>query len=137
MASTKSSQIGLIYGEKSGILRRIVEPDFDLQLQEPNGCARIGPGETLLVVNKTDHRWENSNEGADADLCQAIVEGHIGRKARSNRVCKMNKNGVVEAIISADVEIDAHPDDLECELIQHDTAQPGWHKVGKTLKKPG
>ena len=106
--------IGVVYGTKSGIVRRIICPDDDNELSTP---GHLGPGES---IHQLEGKWD-----PDEDYTP-YIENLLGRIAPSSRCVIINKGGQVINVLVADPEIDSHPDG---EVVQHDTACIGWYQI--------
>ena len=88
--------IGIIYGAQSGIVRRIVIPDHDSELQ-----GHVGPGEALLILP----------DGMPSDVHSATdaVAIATGKRVPSNRCEVVDAQGVVRGVIAADPMLDYLP----------------------------
>lgn len=85
---------GIIYGEKSGIVRRIIVPDDDAQL-----AAHVGPGEALLTIPRNDPR--------DVHSATAAVAAATGKDIPPSRCAMVDSKGAVVGIIAADPVLDS------------------------------
>lgn len=127
----------IIFGEESGITRRIVETDRFEELA-PH-LTNLQPGEAKLVVvveeegRVADGLPMTTRNGAESILvngypdlsaCAALIEKKRGKPAESNRVVVIDgKTGEIDAAIMADPTIDK----IEGKsLFQHPDADIGW-----------
>lgn len=119
--------VGIIYGEKSGIVRRIVAPSGG----ESELAQHVGEGEAIIIVNKDDILF---GEYPDPDAYTAFVVQKLGRNIYSDRCTVINdETGEVISVIQADPRLDTVDG---ATLIQHDEAVPGWVMGAYDLEAP-
>lgn len=106
------AKFAIVYASGSKAIRRIIVADDELSLDDDT--HPIGPGETKLVVNSSDHTLE---------ACKAHVKQATGVHPPDLR-CAVVRNNVVEHIIHADPDIDSLPD-AELVLIPHSSNHEG------------
>lgn len=95
-----STKVGIVYGTKSKIVRRIIVPDDDFELSLPQ---HLGPGESMLVQ---DRHLPHSVHAAQDAVCK-----HHGLTERPNAKCHLvcKVTGEVHGVVIADPELDTHP----------------------------
>jgi hypothetical protein len=96
MSSTK---LGIVYSTVSKMIRRVIVPDNDKQLEDQ---SHIGNGETMLVVSKDVIQ-------SPSDI-YSQVELAIGKKPQDITCAIVDKNGSIVRLIKADPAIDAIED---------------------------
>lgn len=116
MAAAKA---GIVYGTASGIVRRIIVPDFDKQLERGDWIA---PGESLLVV---DMEAVGRAGVPSIHVATQAVEKHRGVPSLSARCAVVDERGDVTAVIMADPDIDSVADR---ELARHERVNTGWKR---------
>lgn len=133
MTLPPSQFFGIIVGAQSGIVRGVLIPDTDAQLDARE--AVLGPGVVMIRADRATYAGMDPK-----DIVAAI--GPVFPQARGQggpkypaRCAVVDAAGNVVNVIAADPLIDTHPDG---ELIQDDDAGPGWKrdKVAKTFKPP-
>lgn len=129
--------VGIVYGEKSGIVRSIIIPDDprELAIHHAPGMVR---GEAMIVREMADYSLV---------ACTTEVERWRGEPSRHPHcVVVCPKTGSVLHTLMADADIDEHPDGA---IEHHKKATHGWVKrdgewlrplsgggVGKSEPKP-
>jgi hypothetical protein len=122
MAMT-ATKIGVVYGTKSKIVRRVIIPDDDSELDNP---LHVGNGETLekIPMGPHDHGTISKLLGTNPDH-------------NASRCAVVHPSGQVVKAIHADPEIDSvdnHPGFKNHVLILHREADVGWTYDHKTKK---
>lgn len=117
-----ATQIGIVYGVASGIIRRWIVPDRDTDLKDKHPVA---PGETMQIVDRATVK-------SSADI-EAAVAKAIGRQPPSPRCAVINAKGEVIDIKMADPALD-HIDG--CTLVLDAEACVGWKLVSGALSAP-
>lgn len=113
----------IVFGEESGIVRRICVSDSVDELLRAIG---IGQGEAVLIVDPADIADDRLNDRFVPDLatCYALVEDRRGKPSESDRTVIIDqKSGEITAVIMADPVIDRLPGMV---LFQHPQADVGW-----------
>lgn len=105
------TKVGIIYATNSTMVRRIIHPDRDSELNDPD---YLGKGESMMIVEKSTAQTLLQIE--------AIVTKYTGKPTPDPRCVVLNEKGVVESVIYADPEIDSIPDRT---IISHAKALPG------------
>lgn len=108
--------IGIVYSAKGLILRRVIQPDFDSQLDDP---AWVQPGETMLRIPIAD---EVLTRGLS---WEGIVEAKIGQALNSPRCAVVDPQGTVVNVICADPDLDSVPG--------HTLVLSLTHSIGETI----
>ncbi len=114
------SKVGIVYATNSKIMRRIIVPTQDSELDH----VHVAPGETLLVVD-SDKAFRDAESGKfapavrAADAAIAVATGVVPPSAR----CAEVRDGKVVAVRMADPEIDTIPGAL---LVKSAAAEVGW-----------
>lgn len=114
--ASEAKQVGLIYGERSKLLRRAIVPDDPRELLDP---LHLGKGEAMLAV------WTNVPP-LDTPTMQAIVARHCGvdpAALPSGRCAVVDASGDVVRVIMADPQIDAVEG---MQLVLNDDVAAGW-----------
>lgn len=114
-------KIGIIYGEESGQIRRIVAPasgNFTVTYH--------GKGEAILVV---DAKGLNT-----IDAIKAFLQKATGKDPEPKPAAILASDGTIEAVIKADPAIDAPPAGKRLMSVSDDAA-PGDKVVGSILEK--
>jgi hypothetical protein len=112
---TVATQLAVFYATQSKILRRVVIPDHDAQLE---GLA-VPPGESVL--------WMQLDRPHDEGSCRAAIATATGVVPPSGRCCVVDERGVVIAVCNADPALDAHPQGW---LVVSEHANPGDRYAG-------
>lgn len=94
---TVATQLAVFYATESKILRRMVIPDDDAQLDR----LAVPPGESVLRMQLDRPHDEAS--------CRAAIAAATGIVPPSGRCCVVDESGVVVAVCNADPVLDAHP----------------------------
>lgn len=100
MASPATS-IGIVYATGSGIVRRIIVPTHESELDSP---GHVGNAEAMIKVAAPLVKRRNGYP--DLDSARAHVAAVIGRQPDSGR-CAVVVSGIVTSIIMADPALDA------------------------------
>lgn len=108
----------IIYGEASGIVRRIVVSDSLAELAAP---TVLGNGEAAIILDPGEVLTKGS---PDLAACYALVEAQRGKPSESDRCIVVNDKGDIEAVILADPAIDAVK--ATETLVQNIEATPDW-----------
>lgn len=87
-------KVGIVYSTQSKMIRRIILPDQDSELDHPQVAA---VGESLLVVDRLTY---------DVSSAEALVEKETGQKPKDSKHAVVDKTGKVIAVIHADPDID-------------------------------
>lgn len=93
-------KFGVVIGEKSKIVRRIVVPDRDATLVIPGFYT--SKGESIIIIDRA--------KGAYPDVINAAIEQATGVKPSDPRTIVIDKDGMVVDVILADPELDSIPD---------------------------
>ena len=111
---TKNTKVGIVYATASKIIRRLIVPDNDSELNDP---AHVQAGETMLIAdfNTVPHPL----------AAPAALMSHLGvASLPSGRCAAVNPStSIVEQVLLADPAIDKHP---IYTLVLNDTATAGW-----------
>jgi hypothetical protein len=106
----------IIYGEASGIVRRLVVADSVQEL-----AGHYGPGEAIIILSPDEVL---ANGLPDAVAMAALVADKRGKPADQGRVVVFDDaTGDIETVLAADPIIDALPGKT---LYQHPEASSGW-----------
>ena len=116
MASTK---FGIVYGNVTNIIRRVIEPDDDSYLSS----IVLKPGESLLQLDLIDHPVRTV----------LSLQASVGPQRQSSRCAKIDNSGNVVDIIQADPTID--PAIGVHTIVQSDLAQKNDKLVGGRLRR--
>lgn len=112
------TKIGIVYGTKSKIIRHIIVPDDDAEL---NDSALTKNGESILIADRAiDY---------NLNTISTIVAIHTGVKPPSSRCAVIDANNHVVSIIHADPVLD-HMDGHTLHLDEY--AVIGWKFNPKT-----
>lgn len=126
MASPATS-VGIVYATGSGIVRRVIVPTIDTELDHP---SHVGPQEAMLkIATPKVIRRDGYPDLAAARAHVALVTGKPSPSGR----CAVVTNGLVTGIIMADPDIDAIPGAV---LVLSEVAQVGWTTRGGVLTTP-
>ena len=106
------TKIAVVYGTQSGIMRRVIVPSRDKDLDDP---ALVGPGESMLVMKGKDAPNMTAAKGA-------LVK-HLGFIPHSGRTAVISMDGVVENVIIADPALYSIPDKIL--VLCGDDVEPG------------
>lgn len=109
------TNVGYVYGTDSGLLRRIIVPDDDSELNNPSHSQ---PGETLVTIGKVSYAATTDH--------QALLNTMTGKIPLTNRCLVVNPGGTVTAVIVADSLIDKVPGSS---LVNHPYADVGWQRI--------
>lgn len=108
----------IIYGEASGIVRRVVVAEDLKRLEAP---TVLGRGENLIILNPD----EVIKDGyPDLVRAYALVEAKTGKPSESARCIIVNDKGEIEQAIMADPALDTVGDRKA--LYQHPEATVDW-----------
>lgn len=115
----------IVYGEQSGIVRRIVVSD--------NGVSGLsghyGPGESIIIVNDdevTKFDPEKKRVIPSLDECYALVVEKRGKPSEIDRcVIIDDATGAIEAVVLADPYLEAERKPGKT-LFQHEKADTDW-----------
>lgn len=113
----------IVYGEQSGIVRRIVTTDKSVTKL----AGHYGPGESIIICNA-----DEVIRGGMPDLPRAVsmVEAKRGKPCADSRCVVLNdKTGAIERSISADPAMDHLPGKT---LVQHHQADASWLRDAET-----
>ncbi len=112
----------IIYGDASGIVRRIVVADSIKELGTPYGA-----GEAIIIVTPDEvvkFDPEKKRTVPSLDECYALVEAKRGQKSESDRCIVVDdKTGEIAAVVHADPSIDRLAAKT---LYQHPEANLDW-----------
>lgn len=115
----------IIYGQQSGVVRRIVVCD---SLNELLGGGHVGPGEAMLMVNPGMSL--TAAKVPDLAACRAMVAAHTGGPSPDSRCVVISNDTLeIETVAMADPTLDAIPGKT---LALHPDALPGWKRDPKT-----
>jgi hypothetical protein len=112
---TVATQPAVVYATQSKILRRMVIPDDDAQLER----RAVPPGEGVLRMQLDRPHDESS--------CRAAIAAATGVVPPSGRCCAVDESGAVIAVCNADPALDAHPPGW---LVASEQANPGDRHAG-------
>jgi hypothetical protein len=136
-----STHCGVIYSAGSKLIRRVVIPDNNAELDDP---LHVMPGEAMLRVAHSDiAAAEASGQHAHHYLQGAILTAtNTPGPAPSGRTALVHPTTqLVEGFVQADPSIDTHPTHT---LVASDTANLNWKWDGKkflaryvVVPKPG
>jgi hypothetical protein len=128
------AKVGIIYATNSKMVRRVIHPDRDDELGNPN---IVKEGESLLIVEREHYK------ATGRDAC---IHAHTGVHPPEPRAAIVHPSGDIVGIIAADPDIDSvdwHPGHAGHTLVHcpdHEVT-PGthrWHHGDKQFKyKPG
>lgn len=108
----------VVYGEQSGILRRIVVTDEGIEKL----AGHYGKDESIIILNAD----EVMKSGVpDLPAAIALVEKKRGKPSENDRCIVVDPVLGIERVIKADPAIDTL---LGKEIIQDPTAEVGWTK---------
>lgn len=108
----------IIYGDASGIVRRIIVSD---SLQELAAPSTPDKGEAAIILSPD----EVLKQGLpDLAACYALVEAKRGKPSESDRCIVVNDKGEIETVILADPAIDTV--EATKALVQHPEATSDW-----------
>ena len=108
----------VVYGKKSGIVRRIIRTD-----EHDTIGSHVGPGEAMIIVTNHIMVPGPGMDVPDLELAKEFVQRKTGFEAEPARCVVIDKNGdVVHALMA-----DPHLDSIEGHvLFQDENAHPGW-----------
>jgi hypothetical protein len=112
---TVATQLAVFYATQSKILRHMVIPDDDAQLER----LAVPPGESVLRMQLDRPHDEAS--------CRAAIAAATGVVPPSGRCCVVDESRVVIAVCNADPALDAHPQGW---LVASEQAYPGDRHAG-------
>lgn len=117
--------IGVVYGEKSKLVRRVVIPDHDEAMEK---TAMLRAGESLITFEKDETKFR-SPEAAKLEAWRLI--GVDPASVPSGRCAVVDeKTQMVTAAVMADPELDSMDG---ARLIASDVANVGWKYDGQTF----
>ena len=117
---TIATQLAVFYATESKILRRIVIPDDDAQLER----LVVPPGESVLRMQLDRPHDEVS--------CRAEIAAAMGVAPPSGRCCVVDERGIVIAVCNADPALDAHPQGW---LVASEDGEPGDRHPGGMFRR--
>lgn len=119
--------IGVIFGQESGIIRRFIHADDESTLGQ-----HVGQGEALLVVPADEVKAADARDAPALDKALALVEKARGKPSYDSRAVLVDDTNKVVAVIHADPLLDSHP---SLRLVAHATADMDWTFPSGTLTK--
>jgi hypothetical protein len=115
---TVATQLAVFYATESKILRRMVIPDDDAQLER----LTVPAGESVLRMPLDRPHDEAS--------CRAAIAAATGVAPPSGRCCVVDESEIVIAVCNADPALDAYPQGW---LVANEQANPGDPHAGGAL----
>jgi hypothetical protein len=100
-----ATKIGIVYATKSKIIRRVISPDDDAELDD---AAHVQPGETMLRVSHPPVRSVEDVKLANTYI-EDVIKAATGVQPPSPRCIAIDGVNIVRNVISADPDLDSLP----------------------------